>query len=131
MQAKRLSILLSQNDARNRELASEVLSEEGWDVLAVGPPTLDLVRAHAPQAIVLDGHGAAFLGELRASPAFARTPVVLWTAQPLEVEAIAALEQEFAPLAVVQKPSLIPELPDAIRRLVASAPVNDPGRAAS
>ncbi len=131
MQAKRLSILLSQSDSRNRELASEVLSEEGWDVVAAGPPTLDLVRAHAPNAIVLDGHGAAFLGELRAAPAFARTPVVLWTALALGAEAIAALEEEFAPLAVVQKPSLMPELPDAIRRLLASTPGGDEGDAAA
>lgn len=118
MEAKRLSILLSQRDSANRELAMEVLRTEGWDVVAVGPPTLDLVRAHAPRAIVLDGHDAVFLGELRASPAFAHTPVVLWTARVVGPEAIAALEHEFAPLAVVQKPSLIPELPDAIRSLL-------------
>jgi hypothetical protein len=69
--------------------------------------------------LFLDGHDVAFLRELRASSAFARTPAVLWTALALGPDAIAALEQEFAPLAVVQKPRMMPELPDAIRSLLA------------
>ncbi len=117
---KRISILLAQDDDGNREVASEILSAEGWDVVAtVGPLTLDLVRVHAPQVIVLDGHDAVFLRELRASSAFAPTPVVLWTALALTADAIAALEEEFPPLVVVQKPSMLPELPDAIRSLLA------------
>ena len=45
--------------------------------------------------------------------------MALWTASALGPEAIAALEQEFAPLAVVQKPNMMPELPEAIRLLLA------------
>jgi CheY-like chemotaxis protein len=125
-----MSILLSQDDAGNRELAVEVLRAEGWDVVAImEPPTLDLVRRNGPGAIVLDGHDVGFLGQLRTSPAFAHTPVVLWTALALGPDAIAALEQQFRPLAVVQKPKMMPELPDAIRLLLAREGTDD-GKAA-
>ncbi len=124
---KRISILLAQDDDGNREVASEILSAEGWDVVATaGPLTLEVVRAHAPQVIVLDGHDAVFLRELRTASVFSATPVVLWTALAVAADAVAEMERDFAPLAVVQKPSMLPELPDAIRRLLARATGSDP-----
>lgn len=116
-----MRVLVCQDDEGNREVAVEALRQEGWAVVATAePPTLDLVRAHDPSAIVIDGHHAAFLGVLRAS-GLGSTPVVMWTAMALRPDAIAALESDYPVLAIVHKPNMLPDLPDAIRSLLAVA----------
>jgi CheY-like chemotaxis protein len=116
-------ILVVEDDAALRRLAAEVLTDAGWRVAVLtGPPSIDAVRAERPAAVVLDwrlnnGTVDPFLETLRADETLHSVPVVLWTGA--DIRAVAdQLRIRYAPIAIVIKPAVLPELPEAISALL-------------
>jgi CheY-like chemotaxis protein len=82
----RATILVVDDDADARALATHVLSSEGYDVItaADGPEGLRLAREHHPTAITLDVlmpqmDGWAVLSSLKSDPDLADVPVIMVT----------------------------------------------------
>lgn len=91
-----------------------------------GPPDVDLVRREHPDALVTEWRFggrvvAPGLRALRAEPRLASLPVVLWTATDARTLP-RDLARELAPLAVVAKPRVLPDLLDALAALVPRGP---------
>jgi two-component system cell cycle response regulator DivK len=81
------TILLVEDNERNRKLVRTILEFRGYEVIecADGAPSLELARAHKPALVLMDIQlptmdGITALGRLRADPDTAAIPVVAVTA---------------------------------------------------
>jgi CheY-like chemotaxis protein len=92
-------ILIVENDESLREGAAELLEENGYEVVSAedGVEGLDLLRrmdpAKLPALILLDlwmprMDGWQFKAELKRVPAFARIPIVVFTADRLSEDVL-------------------------------------------
>jgi CheY-like chemotaxis protein len=93
------TILLVEDNERNRKLVRTILEFRGHDVIECedGEPSLELARAHKPALVLMDIQlptmdGITALGRLRADPDTAAIPVVAVTASvtPGERERVVA-----------------------------------------
>jgi CheY-like chemotaxis protein len=91
------TILICDDEVVLRELVRASLSERPFRLLEAGngDEALDLARAHRPDLIVVDmmmpgRSGLELLGEVRADPNLAATPVVLLTARAQAADRAAA-----------------------------------------
>jgi two-component system chemotaxis response regulator CheY len=112
----RREVLVVDDDSDIREIVSELLIAEGFDVAQAdnGRHALDAVATHRPDAIVLDlmmpvMNGWEFLEERRRSKALGSIPVVVVTAS--EVEGASDVS------AVLSKPFDGRALVDTLRRV--------------
>jgi len=100
------TVLVVDDEASARDLMCEALAQVGVDAVALdsGPAALDWLAGHAASAVVLDlmmpgMDGFQVLHQLRADPALAGLPVVIWTAMTLasgELARLAASAQVIA-----------------------------------
>jgi len=81
------TILLVEDNERNRKLVRTILEFRGYEVIECedGAPSLELARAHKPALVLMDIQlptmdGITALGRLRADPETASIPVVAVTA---------------------------------------------------
>jgi two-component system cell cycle response regulator DivK len=81
------TILLVEDNERNRKLVRTILEFRGYEVIECedGTPSLELARAHKPALVLMDIQlptmdGITALGRLRADPETAAIPVVAVTA---------------------------------------------------
>lgn len=81
------TILLVEDNERNRKLARTILEFRGYTVIECddGAPALELARRHKPALVLMDIQlptvdGITALGRLRADPETAAIPVVAVTA---------------------------------------------------
>jgi two-component system cell cycle response regulator DivK len=120
-------VLIVDDSARNRKLASDVLRAAGFRTLeaVTGAEGIALASEHLPDVILmdlrlpdLDGTTAARM--LRAEPRTSRIPVVAVTALPLEAREDWLFDAGFA--GYISKPIDIDALPGAVRRFCARAP---------
>ena len=81
------TILLVEDNERNRKLVRTILEFRGYEVIECedGAPSLELARAHKPALVLMDIQlptmdGITALGRLRADPDTAAIPVVAVTA---------------------------------------------------
>ena len=81
------TILLVEDNERNRKLVRTILEFRGYEVIECddGAPSLELARAHKPALVLMDIQlptmdGITALGRLRADPDTAEIPVVAVTA---------------------------------------------------
>lgn len=81
------TILLVEDNERNRKLVRTILEFRGHEVIECedGTPSLDLARAHRPSLVLMDIQlptmdGITALGRLRADPDTAAIPVIAVTA---------------------------------------------------
>ena len=81
------TILLVEDNERNRKLVRTILEFRGYEVIECedGAPSLELARAHKPALVLMDIQlptmdGITALGRLRADPETAAIPVVAVTA---------------------------------------------------
>ena len=81
------TILLVEDNERNRKLVRTILEFRGYEVVECedGAPSLELARAHKPALVLMDIQlptmdGITALGRLRADPDPAAIPVVAVTA---------------------------------------------------
>ena len=81
------TILLVEDNERNRKLVRTILEFRGYEVIECedGAPSLELARAHKPSLVLMDIQlptmdGITALGRLRADPETASIPVVAVTA---------------------------------------------------
>ena len=81
------TILLVEDNERNRKLVRTILEFRGYEVIECedGAPSLELARAHKPALVLMDIQlptmdGITALGRLRADPETAGIPVVAVTA---------------------------------------------------
>jgi two-component system, cell cycle response regulator DivK len=93
------TILLVEDNERNRKLVRTILEFRGYEVIECedGAPSLELARAHRPALVLMDIQlptmdGITALGRLRADPETAAIPVVAVTASvtPGERDRVAA-----------------------------------------
>ncbi|RKF16641.1 response regulator [Roseovarius spongiae] len=81
-------VLLIEDEPNIIEAISFILSRDGWTVRthSTGRDTMDVVRARAPDLIILDvmlpgRSGFDILADIRADPAVGATPVLMLTAR--------------------------------------------------
>jgi two-component system cell cycle response regulator DivK len=93
------TILLVEDNERNRKLVRTILEFRGYEVIECddGAPSLELARAHKPSLVLMDIQlptmdGITALGRLRADPDTATIPVIAVTASvtPGERDRVAA-----------------------------------------
>ncbi len=120
-------ILVIEDDDNIAQLLEFMLEREGHtvEVLADGETARRHIVSQPPPALVLLDSmlpyrdGLALLGDMRARPEWASTPVVMLTAKSLERDIVRALESGAADYVV--KPFQPQELLARVRRLVRSA----------
>jgi DNA-binding response OmpR family regulator len=121
------SILVVEDDDNIAQLLEFMLEREGHtvQVLADGEAARRHIVAEAPPALVLLDSmlpyrdGLSLLGDMRAQPAWATTPVIMLTAKSLERDIVRALEAGAADYVI--KPFQPQELLARVRRLVRTA----------
>jgi DNA-binding response OmpR family regulator len=108
-------ILVVEDDADTRELLTDALREDGFDVIASdeGRKAIELATVLRPSIVLLDMamagmDGRTFLDRRRAVPALASTPVVVITGS--DVTGVAAD-------AILRKPLEMREVLATVRRL--------------
>jgi CheY-like chemotaxis protein len=116
-------VLVADDKASSRELVRTVLERCGYEVIEAANgaeavelgfenmPDLFLLDLHMP---VLDGFGA--IGQLRAEPRFAATPIVALTASAMDGDRGHAITAGFT--GYVTKPIRLAALRDEVRRLI-------------
>jgi DNA-binding response OmpR family regulator len=116
-------VLIVDDDPGSRRLMQETLAQVGYDAIleADASRALAIVEQTAPAAIVLDlmmpgMDGFEFLARLRARPASATLPVLVWTAKDLSRAELERLRERAQ--GVVGKNSAIAELVAALRSVV-------------
>ena len=116
------SVLIVDDDDRNRKLATDVLEAAGFTTLGAdrGMEAIALAAAELPDVILMDLRlpdidGAEATRRLHSDPRTADIPVVALSAMPLHPADDWPLEAGFA--GYVVKPIDIDELPDLVRRL--------------
>jgi CheY-like chemotaxis protein len=117
----RLRVLIVDDDEPIRNVVSDVLSDEGYDVsVAVdGSDALSSCRKRCPDLILLDLNmpgvdGRAFLAAYRREPG-SHAPVVIFSA----VQNAQRVATEIAADGFLNKPFVIADLADIVRRHVA------------
>ena len=118
-------ILIVEDDSALREALAQVLSDEGYELLAArdGLEAVNcLKKGHRPDVILLDlsmpvVNGWEFRMFQKRDPELADIPVVLITAGGYSREEVAWLE----PAALIHKPLDLPVLLDVIRRNCAAS----------
>jgi CheY-like chemotaxis protein len=118
-------ILIVEDDAALREALSQVLSDEGYDLLSArdGLEAVNcLKKGHRPDIILLDlsmpvVNGWEFRMFQKRDPELAHIPVILITAGGYSREEVAWLE----PSALISKPLDLPRLLSTIRRFCVSS----------
>lgn len=121
-----MRILVVEPDSGSRELAAEIFREVGHDVVCAAA-ALDVARVlqERPDVLVTEWRFgeevvAPSIRALRAEPALARLPVLLWTATDPRLLP-PDLARDLAPLVVVAKPRVLPELLEALDVLAPGA----------
>jgi CheY-like chemotaxis protein len=122
-------ILIVEDDSALREALAQVLSDEGYDLLAArdGLEAVNcLKKGHRPDVILLDlsmpvVNGWEFRMFQKRDPDLADIPVILITAGGYSREEVAWLQ----PSALIHKPLDLPVLLDTIRRNCASSEETD------
>jgi CheY-like chemotaxis protein len=120
-------ILVVEDDAALREALSQVLADEGYDLLSArdGLEAVNcLKKGNRPDVILLDlsmpvVNGWEFRMFQKRDPDLARIPVILITAGGYTREEVAWLE----PAALLPKPLDLPFLLSAVRKFCVSAPL--------
>lgn len=116
-------IMLVEDDEPILDMMEILLARIGYEPV-LSPDVagaLDKIRQDPPALILLDImmtpiNGWEFLEQLRAEPAFAKMPVILFTASPSVEERIAQMKDPY--LGVLQKPVSIPELRAGLERFL-------------
>jgi len=113
------SVLIVDDDADNREVLGEVLSDAGYSVVFArdGAEALALLRGLRPDVILLDLNmpimdGLEFRAAQRRDPALARIPTVVMTA----LDHFRQWIGELAPTEMVAKPLKLAQLLSIVRR---------------
>jgi two-component system cell cycle response regulator DivK len=121
------TVLVVDDNARNRKLARDVLDAAGFDTLgaATGAEAIELAAEHAPDVILLDlrlpdMHGVEVVRQLREGGRTARIPVVAMSATSLREQGDWLETAGFA--GSLDKPIHVRTFPDQVRRFCA-----DPG----
>jgi CheY-like chemotaxis protein len=85
--ARRVKILVADDNVGGRDLLRAILERDGHDVVEAcdGEEALTLMRANDPDLVILDIHmprrdGFEVLAEIREDPRFDKTPVLALTA---------------------------------------------------
>lgn len=118
----RNTILVVEDDFDVRESLKDTLEDEGYHVVSAadGLEALDYLGSHpSPALIVLDWmmprcDGAQFLERRQSSPAIARIPVILLTADTQKSGKADALQDGV----FLTKPVMLPELLATVERLL-------------
>jgi CheY-like chemotaxis protein len=116
-------ILIADDRASSRELVRTVLERAGYEVTeaADGAEAVALARATGPDLVLLDLHmpvldGFGAVGQLRAEPRFASTPVVALTASAMDGDREHAMAAGFS--GYITKPIRLAALRAEVRRLI-------------
>jgi CheY-like chemotaxis protein len=116
-------ILIADDKASSRELVRTVLERAGYEVTeaADGAEAVALARATGPDLVLLDLHmpvldGFGAMGQLRAEPRFAATPVVALTASAMDGDREHAMTAGFS--GYITKPIRLAALRAEVRRLI-------------
>jgi two-component system cell cycle response regulator DivK len=116
-------ILIADDRASSRELVRTVLERAGYEVMEAsdGAEAVALARATGPDLVLLDLHmpvldGFAAVGQLRAEPRFAATPVVALTASAMDGDRERAMTAGFS--GYITKPIRLAALRAEVRRLI-------------
>jgi len=114
-----VSVLIVDDDADNREVLGEVLSDAGYSVVFArdGAEALALLRGLRPDVILLDLNmpimdGLEFRAAQRRDPALAPIPTVVMTA----LDHFREWMGELAPTEMVAKPLKLAQLLSIVRR---------------
>lgn len=116
-------VLVADDKASSRELVRTVLERCGYEVIeaANGAEAVALARANLPDLVFLDLHmpvldGFGAIGQLRAEPCFATTPVVALTASAMDGDREHAMIAGFT--GYITKPIRLAALRDEVHRLI-------------
>jgi two-component system cell cycle response regulator DivK len=120
------TVLIVEDDERNRKLARDVLAAAGFRTLvaATGAEGITLAREHAPDVILVDLRlpdirGAEAARALKDDPRTTRIPVVAMSALSLEGNTEWLEGAGFA--GAIEKPISVQRFPDDVRRFCADA----------
>lgn len=115
------SVLVVDDNDRNRKLALDVLAAAGFQVLGAGRAAegIALAREHVPDVILMDlqlpdMNGVEATRKLAAHERTARIPVVAMSATPLEGRDDWLVEAGFS--GWLEKPIHVSRFPDQVRR---------------
>jgi CheY-like chemotaxis protein len=115
------TVLVVDDNARNRKLARDVLDAAGFDTLeaATGVEGIALAAEHGPDVILLDlrlpdMHGAEVVRQLRDGARTARIPVVAMSATSLREHGDWLESSGFT--GSIDKPIHVRTFPDQVRR---------------
>jgi two-component system, cell cycle response regulator DivK len=118
------TVLIVEDDERNRKLARDVLDAAGFRTLvaATGAEGITLAREHAPDVILVDLRLPDIGGDeaaraLKADPRTTRIPVVAMSALSLEGNTEWLEGAGFA--GAIEKPISVQGFPDDVRRFCA------------
>jgi two-component system cell cycle response regulator DivK len=117
-------VLIVDDNARNRKLASDVLRLAGFRILeaATAAAAIDLAFEHLPDVVLMDlrlpdADGTDAVRTLAADPRTARIPVVAVTALPLDPRDAWLSDAGFA--GSIAKPIDLDAFPDQVRGFAA------------
>ena len=120
------TVLVVDDNARNRKLARDVLDAAGFDTLeaATGAEGIVVAGEHDPDVILLDlrlpdMHGVEVVGQLKDGERTARIPVVAVSATSLREHGDWLEAAGFA--GYLDKPIQVRTFPDQVRRFCAGA----------
>jgi two-component system cell cycle response regulator DivK len=120
------SVLIVDDNDRNRKLATEVLSAAGFRVFeaATGAEGIALARLHVPDVILMDlrlpdTDGISATKTLRKHERTARIPVVATSASPLEGSSDWLEAAGFA--GWLEKPIRVGRFPEEVRRFASGS----------
>jgi DNA-binding response OmpR family regulator len=116
-------ILVVEDDEPILELMDILIRRLGYEPILIpdGPEALDAARREPPALILLDImmsplNGWEFLERLRAEPALAKIPVIIFSASPSVEERMATINDPL--LGVLHKPVSLTELKAGIGRYI-------------
>jgi DNA-binding response OmpR family regulator len=97
--AVRRKIVIVDDDVLIRETVRLALDHAGYYVIAVGEPerALTVVRAEKPDLVIMDlympgSDGRELIRELKADPAIAATPVILFSGSDEAIDVVSGLQ---------------------------------------
>lgn len=121
-----MKVMLIEDDAEVRDLASSVLTEQGFSILALQDcqGLMDRLKTYRPNAVLLDQvlpgkSGVEAVQEIRRSGEFRRLPIIMVTGLGSEEDKVAALDSGADDY--VTKPFLPKELAARIKAVVRRA----------
>jgi two-component system cell cycle response regulator DivK len=116
-----ITVLVIDDNARNRKLARDVLGAAGFEILeaATGAEGIALAGEHVPDVILMDLRltdmgGAEAAQQLKQMEPTTSIPVVATSAQPLEASAEWLRASGFA--GWIEKPIHVKAFPEQVRR---------------